>query len=236
MEQDTIHDLTAAYALDALDERDEAEYEAHLGRCADCQRELASFQTTAASLAYAVDGPPPAPALRERILAQARSERSNVVDLRPRRRWLVPATASAAAAAAVLAVVLATWAASLSSSLDDERAARQGQDRVLALLADPSAEAFPVNGAQGTLVVASGREGALVLRDLAAAPEGRVYAAWVSRDGKEMLPAGTFSAGGGATVVSLSRPIPSGGLVAVTVEEEVREQPTGKPLFTAQTS
>ena len=33
MEADTIHELTAAYALDALDEREEREYEAHLARC-----------------------------------------------------------------------------------------------------------------------------------------------------------------------------------------------------------
>jgi len=233
--QDAIHDLTAAYALNALDAHEEAEYEAHLGRCAGCRGELASFQTTAASLAYAVDAPAPSPALRDRILAQAKVERSNLIEF-PRRRWLVPVASGAAAAAAVVAVSLGLWAASLSSSLDDEREARYGQERVLALMADPAAEAFPVNGAQGTLVVASGREGALVLQNLKAAPEGKIYEAWVSRDGKEMLRAATFVARGGTTVVPLSRPVPAGGLVAVTVEDEPVDEPTGKPIFTADTA
>ncbi len=76
MGQDAIHDLTAAYALNALDAHEEAEYEAHLKRCADCQAELASFQSAAASLSYAVEATAPSPKLRARILAQAKAERS----------------------------------------------------------------------------------------------------------------------------------------------------------------
>lgn len=235
MGQDAIHDLTAAYALNALDPHEEAEFEAHLGGCADCRAELAAFQATAASLASAVDGPAPPPALRERILRQAKTERSNVFEF-PRRRWLVPAVASVAAAAAVVAIAVGLWAASLSSSLDDEREARAAEESVLALLADPAAETYPVNGAQGTLVVASGREAALILRNLSAAPEGKIYEAWVSRDGKEMLRAATFTARGDSTVVPLSRPIPQGGLVAVTVEDEPVDEPTRPPIFTAKTA
>lgn len=234
MEQDVIHDLTAAYALDALDADQQAEYEAHLGRCAECRAELASLQAAAASLAYAVEAPAPSPKLRARILAQAKAERSKVVEL-PRRRWLVPFAVTTAAAAAIVAATLGLWAASLSSSLDEERRAREAEERVFALLADPAAETFPVNGAQGTLVVASGREGALLLRNLREAPQGKIYEAWVSADGKEMLPAGTFEARDDATVVPLSLPVPKGGLVAVTVEDEPVDEPTGKPVFTAKT-
>ena len=43
MEADTLHDLTAAYALDALDPEDAREYEAHLARCERCRGELASL-------------------------------------------------------------------------------------------------------------------------------------------------------------------------------------------------
>src|SRR5207253_6326006 len=38
-----LHDLTAAYALDALDEPERREYEAHLARCEQCRDELASL-------------------------------------------------------------------------------------------------------------------------------------------------------------------------------------------------
>jgi anti-sigma factor RsiW len=40
MEAD-LHDLTAAYALDALDPDEAREYEAHLARCERCRAERA---------------------------------------------------------------------------------------------------------------------------------------------------------------------------------------------------
>src|SRR5919204_1508129 len=101
MEADAIHELTAAYALDALDEHDEREYEEHLARCPHGGEELASLTETATSLAYGVESPTPPRALRDRILEQARSERPNVVPLRPAwRSW--PAAVAALAPAAAL--------------------------------------------------------------------------------------------------------------------------------------
>src|ERR671922_2953682 len=112
MEADTIHELTAAYALDALDEREEREYEEHLARCPRCREELASFTETATSLAYGVESPTPPPDLRDRILVRARAERPNVVPLRRPawRSW----TAAAAAVAASAAIGLGIWAVTLS--------------------------------------------------------------------------------------------------------------------------
>jgi anti-sigma factor RsiW len=101
MAHDAVHDLTPAYALDALDERERAEYEAHLATCESCRAELASLQESASSLAYSVPAPAPRPQLRERILEQARSERSNVVALRPRRiNYALGAVAAVAATSA----------------------------------------------------------------------------------------------------------------------------------------
>ena len=116
MEADAIHELTAAYALDALDEQDEREYEEHLARCPSCREELASLTEAATGLAYGVESPPPPPALRDRILEQARSERPNVVPLRRPawRSWPI----AVAAAAACAAIGLGIWAATLSRSLD----------------------------------------------------------------------------------------------------------------------
>jgi anti-sigma factor RsiW len=235
--QHTIHELTAAYALNALAEHEEAEYEEHLAGCAACREELASFRETAASLAYAVEAPAPPAELRERILAQARSERTNVIPF-PRRPWAVPALATAAAAAAAVALALGLWASSLSSSLDEERQAREQQGAALAVVGDPDAERFPLRGGDGTLIVSAGGEGALVLRDLGPAPEGKIYEAWVSSDGDVMLPAGTFAAntGAGATVVSLTKRVPESGLVAVTIEDEPVEAPTSDPIITARTA
>jgi anti-sigma factor RsiW len=75
METNTLHDLTAAYALDALDDEDARAYEAHLARCERCRDELSSFSETASALAYAVDAPVPPPELRARIIQQAARER-----------------------------------------------------------------------------------------------------------------------------------------------------------------
>jgi cell wall-associated NlpC family hydrolase len=74
---ESVHDLSAAYALDALDAEERAAFEAHLGGCARCQEELASFWQTAGSLAYAAAGPAPSAELRGRLLERARAERPN---------------------------------------------------------------------------------------------------------------------------------------------------------------
>ncbi|HEX3454230.1 MAG TPA: anti-sigma factor [Gaiellaceae bacterium] len=100
-----LHDLTAAYALDAL-APDEAEaYERHLAQCEECRQQLAELNEGAAALAFEAAAPAPPPRLREAILEQAAAERSNVVPL-VRRRWVSRGLAVAAAAAACVAVGL----------------------------------------------------------------------------------------------------------------------------------
>ena len=100
------HDLTAAYALDAL-APDEAEaYERHLAQCEECREQLAELNGTAAALAFGAVGPAPPPRLREAILEQAAAERTNVVPFL-QRRWVARGMAIAAAAAACIVVGLA---------------------------------------------------------------------------------------------------------------------------------
>ena len=127
MEADALHDLTAAYALNALDAEDVRRYEAHLARCERCQSELAELSESAGALAYAAEAPLPSAELRARILDRARAERPNVVPLRP--RWLRPLIA-AAAVAACAAIGLGLWAVSLSGKLDRREAALARQQRV----------------------------------------------------------------------------------------------------------
>jgi anti-sigma-K factor RskA len=228
MEADTIHELTAAYALDALDERDEREYEAHLARCPRCREELASFTEAATSLAYGVESPAPPPGLRDRILVQARAERPNVVPLRPAwRSW----TAAAAAVAACAAIGLGIWAVTLSRSLDRTRSARDQQASVLSILADPAARRVALSGAHGTLVVSHTGASALLVSNLRPAPSGKTYEAWVVQ-GKSPRRAGTF---GAARPFRLTRPVPQGAVVAVTIERRGGvDAPTGKPITSAR--
>jgi anti-sigma-K factor RskA len=98
-----LHDLTAAYALDALAPDEAQAYERHLGQCEECRKQLAELNEGAAALAFEAVAPMPPPRLRAAILEQAAAERSNVVPLL-RRRWVARGLAVAAAAAACAAV------------------------------------------------------------------------------------------------------------------------------------
>jgi anti-sigma-K factor RskA len=228
MDANALHDLTAAYALDALDTEDAREYEAHLARCERCRDELASLSDAAGALAYAVETPLPPPELRARILQQARRERPNVVSLRP--RWAVP-VAAAAAVAAVAAVVLGIWAASLSNKLDRRDAALARQQQVAAILARPDARTIAF--ARGTLVVTRSGDAALVVRRLQRAPSGRTYEAWVSAGGAPQ-PAGLFR-GGDDVALPLTRPVQAGASVLVTEEKAGGvDAPTQKPFLSVQ--
>jgi anti-sigma factor RsiW len=232
MEAQALHDLTAAYALDALNPDEAREYEAHLSRCEQCRTDLASFGDAAAALAYGVDAPEPPAQLRGRILERARAERPNVVPLRP--RWALPA-AAAAAVAAVAVVVLALWASSLSDKVGRLQAARDRGERAAAILSAPGARSVPIPGDRGRLVVTPGGEGALVLTRLAPAQSGRTYEAWVARDGMPK-PAGVFDSTGDVTAVPLDQPVPAGATVMVTQERHRVDLPTRSPFITVTTS
>ncbi len=212
MEADALHDLTAAYALDALDPEDARRYEAHLARCERCQSELAELSESAGALAYATDAPAPSPELRARILSQARAERPNVVPLRS--RWLRPLGAAAAVAAGV-AIGLGLWAVSLSGKLDRREADLAAQQRVAQILAQPGSH--KISFSRGTLVVGSDGKGALLLNKLAEPGSGRTYEAWVA-DGGAPQPAGLFT-GGTTVAVPLDRPVHDGATVMVTEEK-----------------
>ncbi len=226
MGTEALHDLTAAYALDALDADERREYEAHLARCERCRDELAALSEAAASLAYGVEAPAPPPQLRSRILERARAERANVVPLRP--RWALPAAVTAVAAvAAVLA--LAIWASSLSSKVDRLQARGDRAERVAAVLSTSGARQVPIPS-RGTLVVTPNGSGALILRNLRAAPSGKVYEAWVATGGAPK-PAGTFAATGPLTAVPLDQAVPRGATVMVTQEKHRVDAPTTTPFI-----
>jgi len=210
MERTGIHELSAAYALDALDPNERGEFEEHLAECQECRDTVADFRETAASLAYEADMPAPPPILRRRILEEAKRERRSVVPLRP--RWALPAAATVAAVAACAAIGLGIWAASLNSRLGRRP------------------EAIGLEGARGSLILTESGDGTLVLDSLAAAPTGKTYEAWVIEAGMPRR-AGLFS-GGGHIAFVLTRKVPDGAVVAVTLEDAPgAEAPTGKPLF-----
>jgi anti-sigma-K factor RskA len=200
MADDALHELTAAYALDALDPDDERAYEEHLARCERCREELTGFREAAGALAFATGPASPSPALRDRILDTARAERPNVVPLRP--RWAYP-VAAVAAAAACAAIGFGVWAASLHSQLGQR---------------DAALRSVPLTGAAaGSVVVGPNGKAALVLADLKPPPAGKTYEAWVLKGGAA-YPAGLFTAAGKTVVVPLEHKVTHGAVVGVTLE------------------
>jgi anti-sigma factor RsiW len=224
-----IHELTAGYAMDALEPEERQAYEGHLADCERCQHDLASFWDVTTSLALAVTGPEPDPGLRDRILNQAKSERQNVVPLRFRRVTQTRVAAAIAAVAAVAAIALGAWAVSLHNQLDDTRAALDAQRGTGGILADPRAQTVGLAAGSGKLVVSSGGVAVIVLDGLSSAPAGKTYELWVIQ-GKTPTRAGLFR-GGGRVVVRIERPVPTGAIVAVTLERAGGvNAPTGTPL------
>ena len=209
---ESIHDLTAAYALDALSPAEAAEFETHLAQCELCRDALAALTDTAASLAWGVDAPAPPDRLRASILAQAAAERSNVVPLPARRSVAFRAVASFAAVAACAAVALGIWGATRggSSCAAGWRCSTIADGRGVVTV-DPMGQA--------TMIV-----------HLPKAPAGKTYEAWVMKDGTA-TPAGLFT-GGDSTTVHLTRPVPRGAQVGATVERAGGAQsPTSTPIF-----
>lgn len=224
MDDETTHDLIAAYALDALDRDDERAFERHLETCERCRRELVELRDTAGALALAVDAPAPPASLRQRILDGARGEPTNVVPLRMRRPF--QAVTAAAAIAACAAIALGVWATSLARELAEERTAADA----LEVLADPGAQRISVLAGQATVVVAESRRAALVVRDLAPPPAGKDYEVWVIDDGRPAR-AGVFEPGD-RDAIALGEAVPPGAVVAVTLERDGGvDAPEGPQVF-----
>jgi len=228
-----IHELTAGYALDALDPDERRAYEAHLEGCAQCRDELAAFWQTTDALAVAASGPAPGAELRGRILAGARQEKQVVVPLESRRQRRVPVLAATAAVAAVVALALGLWAASLSSDLDGTRAALERAQSAATVLADPDARTVALEEGEGRLVVDDEGRAVLVADGLGPAPAGKTYELWVVSHGGAPQRAGVFPGEEqGRDVVRLDGTVGPGQVVLVTVEDAGGvDAPTTDPIL-----
>jgi anti-sigma-K factor RskA len=218
-----IHELTAAYALGALDPEERRAFEEHLETCDACREELASFAATTEALAVAASGPTPRPELRDRVLEAARAEPQVVVPFEPRRSRAVPLLAAATAIAAAVALALGFVAIRLSGDLDETRSA-------LEILQDPDARTVALQTGTGRLVVDPDGRAVLVLGGLEPAPAGKTYEVWVV-EGETPVPAGLFP--GGERVVHVDGTVDEGDVVAVTVEDAGGAQAPTPPLVVA---
>src|SRR5947208_3435939 len=228
MNDGSPHELSAAYALDALDGDDLQAYETHLAGCERCREDVASFRATAAALAYDVQPLEPPETLERRILTAARAERPNVAPLRL--RVAAPAAAFGAVAAAA-AIAIGIWAVHLSNSLDRQRSNNKSQGAILAILSD--CKVTPAKGATARVCVAPTRKAVLAVDNLEPAGPGKTYEAWLIA-GKRVQPAGLFPGGAGRSYLRLTKPVPMRATVAVTREKAGgASAPTGAILLHA---
>lgn len=171
-----IHELGAAYSLDALDPAERAAYEAHYTGCSICRSEVDEHRETAAKLGTLTAIAPPT-GLKADVLAQIATTRqmsprvaavSRIAEHRDR-RWL---PALMAVAAAVLVVVSAALVLDLRSESFGEQ--------VAALMDDPATRVAELDGPTGSLkVVWDDARVAVIGDDLPAPGPGSTYELWL---------------------------------------------------------
>lgn len=208
-----IHGLSGAYAVDALDDVERAEFERHLGQCPECQDEVASLRAAAVELSHASAATPP-PSLRDSVLRQISTVRplppvtdrpdseapaaappgavpgqqlpSGVTSLESRRRRNPLAWLVAAAAAAVLVIGGIVW-----SPWDDGD--QQRPITATEVVQAPDAQRYEkvIDGAKATIVrsVSLGKA-VIIAENMPAAPDGKDFQVWFENPDGAMVNAG----------------------------------------------
>lgn len=211
-----IIELIPAYALGALDADEAAEAERHLAHCADCQAELAAYETVVAELPLAAAQIDPPPALKGRLMAQVRASEKPILVVSAPPPWWQPITDSIRAfwagprwrpvlALVALIVLIGAYFIWQQSSIE--------QVELTATDAAPDA--------QGLIeIAANGRDANLSVTGLPPLPAEQQYQLWLIRDGQRDSGA-VFSvnADGSATVpVESERPLSEYGAFGITIE------------------
>lgn len=241
-----VHTLTGAYALNALDAHERADFEHHLADCPECSREVEELRLTANRLGAAVAEPPP-DALRQRVLAQISRTRQDppagprLVTSRGQqrfpRRWTIAVTSAAAVIALALAGTFGITALHERQQLNAARqqlataAAEYGP--VARVLAAPDAQSVTVSGkVGGTATVLMSRalnKGVLLAFNMPTPPKDRIYEAWaIGSAGDKSL---GLMAGGSSGPVLMDT-LGGATSVGVTVEPAGGSaQPTTTPVM-----
>ena len=185
--------------------------------------------------------PPPLPpdVVETPVAEPARPKVEPLRRRRNRRGWMIGGGALLFGLA--LAAAAAALAADVFDGSDDDEppaassalnALAQRQARAISIMAQPGATRIPVAGAEERLLLVVGMEGdaVLIVSRLPEAPAGRTYEIWVI-SGNRPRPAGLFR-GGGDAVVPLTRAVPKGATVALTLERlGGSPRPTSDPLY-----
>ncbi|MGI9605104.1 MAG: anti-sigma factor domain-containing protein [Acidimicrobiales bacterium] len=231
---DDLHELAAAYALDALEPAERDAFEAHHATCESCRREVSEFRATAAELSTGASTPPPA-SLRDRVLAEVSVSRQDaplpaddVIDLDLIRRGRRPLLVAVAAA---LVLIVGIGIASLLTSDDAPQTAYP------AVLEAVDARELALEGPwPGSVSVAWSEvteRYAMIAEGLPGPGEGLTYELWIIAEGAP-IPAGLFVPDGGATELDDALPA-TPAVWAITIEPVGGStQPTGDIILSAE--
>jgi anti-sigma-K factor RskA len=176
-------EMIPAHALSALDAADERALTEHLAECAECRRELADWEATAASLALSAKPMEPSPQVREKLLQQIRSEKSasNVIPFDRPTRNLWSSLGSLGSIAAV--ILFAALIVSVIVLWQQNRELRR-ENEFFQLLTAPGSRMAELSGtgeaAGASAMLAYDRTGRamLIANGLPRAPEGKEYQLW----------------------------------------------------------
>jgi anti-sigma-K factor RskA len=226
-----IHALSGAYAIDALDDIERAQFERHLAECAECRAEVESLREAGGMLAEAVSTAPP-PGLRDRVLADITTVRPLppvAVPVAEKRRRFRPVALVAAAAAVIAlgagAVVWQPWADETSQSpqLSAADQIRRAPD------AEEYTQTLP-GGAEATLLRSRElNKAVLVTENMPPPPSGKTYELWLNHEDVGMVPAGLMDAT--ETEVAFDGDPATATGAGITVEPEGgSEEPTLPPV------
>ena len=246
-------ETAAAYALDALDPAERREFEALLARSPEAVREVAKLKQVVSLMAYAAPAVAPPPALRERVLAEARTVRPIVAggsrpnERRSRASLAVPYLALAASVAGMVVlggryVAERDARATLVVASDSLRQALASRDVIINALLAPEVSTLKLSATDrppSARMYWNRTTGQVILAafQLPPAPQGRTYQLWGIAKTGAPVSLGTFNTSptGEGRHVSTA---PSGLTIAVgAVTEEPAggsPQPTSTPFLVGQ--
>ena len=208
-----LHDLAAAYALDAVDAEERSAFEAHLATCAECQIDVAELSDGASFLAE--EAAPPA-AMRDRVLDAAATTTQDVVtgsaqtDQPQRSMWWWVGSVAAA-------FVLVVGGIAAFNTLTDSRPTLSD------IQAAPDAAVIDLEGSSDAIArfvysVDEGR-GFFVASGLESLAADETYELWLI-DATRANPAGLFVPMEGLAMVAMDGDLGNTINIALTVEPE----------------
>ena len=252
MNHDDIHGLSGAYAVDAVGDVEQAQFEAHLADCSQCREEVASLRSAAAELSAVTLTTPPA-SLRASVLRDISSvrplpplltpeemaspdpvvvptpaERSSLESKRADRARRTPVRQwlVGVAAAAVVVTGGVVWQPWSSETNTVQLTAMQQ------VLQAKDAQRFEskIGAATATVVRSpSLSKAVIVTANMPDAPAGKVYELWFQR-GDKMVRAGLMPAGPSNTVLLEGDAATAAG-VGITIEPDGgSDTPTQPPV------